>query len=87
MAAAATMPAAVPAAGTAEELWWRLAATGEDVGSGLTTTELSTVDGCPAVVVAVAVADLCWLGGFVVGAAETPACDDSGGGACDVLDA
>jgi len=86
MAAAATMPAAVPAAGTAEELWWRFAATGEDVGSGRGITALATVDDCPVVVVAVAVADRCRLGGFVVGVADTPACDESSGGASEVLD-
>ena len=85
MTAAATMPAAVPAAGMAEELWCRFAATGDVVGAGLVAA-LSTVDGRPAVVVAGEVADRCWLGG--AGAvAETPAREDTSGGASERLDA
>jgi len=85
MAAAATRPAAVPAAGAAEA---ECSFFGDAVGVGVgLALELSTVDGRPVVVAAVAVADLCRLGGFVVGAAETPACDESGAGASEVLDA
>lgn len=87
MAAAATMPAAVPAAGAAEAEWCFLGgAVVDGDGAGLA---LSTVDGCPAVVVGAAdVADWCRLGGFVVGGvAETPACEESRGGASEVLEA
>jgi hypothetical protein len=85
MAAAATRPAAVPAAGAAEaECSFFGAAVG--VGDGL-ALELSTVDGRPVVVAAVAVADFCRLGGFVVDWTETPACEESGGGTSAVLDA
>ena len=86
MTAAATMPAAVPAAGMAEELWCRFAATGDVVGAGLVAA-LSTVDGRPAlVVVADAVADRCRLGA-ADGEADTPACEESDGGALDLVDA
>jgi hypothetical protein len=85
MAAAATMPAAVPAAGAAEAEWCFFGGAVVD-GDGIGLA-LSTVDDRPAVVVGVGVADLCRLGSFAVGLAETPACEDSGGGALDVLDA
>ena len=85
MAAAATRPAAVPAAGAADaECCFFGDAVGDGDGDGLA---LSTVDDRPAVVVAVAVADRCRLGGLVVGLAETPACEESGGRASEVLDA
>jgi hypothetical protein len=80
MAAAATMQAAVPAAGAAEAEWCFF---GGAVGDG----DGDTVDGRPAVVVVeVGVADLCRLGDSVVREAETPACEESGGGAAEVLD-
>jgi hypothetical protein len=85
MAAAATMPAAVPAAGAAEAEWCFFGGAVVDAdGDG---DALSTVDGRPVVVVEVGVADLCRLGDSVVRVAKTPACDESGGGAAEVLDA
>jgi len=86
MAAAATRPAAVPAVGAAEAEWCFFGGALVD-GDGIGPA-LSTVDGRPAVIaVGVAVADLCRLGGFVVGVAETPACEENGGGASEVLGA
>jgi len=85
MAAAATRPAAVPAAGAAEAEWCLFGGAVVD-GDGVGLA-LSTVDDRPAVVVEVGVADLCRLGGCFVGWAETPAREESGGGASAVLEA
>jgi hypothetical protein len=53
MAAAATSPAAVPAAGAAEAEWCFLAATGDDVGLGPSTMDAGNaafvLDGAPVV--------------------------------------